>query len=187
MASPPVRRAAASGYQGHSLLVQKEIEDDQVSKNAAPQVLLRAPRLQRAQPVNPTDLRLDRSFLPGEARVRLEPRAQHVAGYRGFQRGNKCRENLGPLEKSSELEVLLRQLSQGVNGGTFAQFDILRRVPPSGVAQELHGVQTYTPALQRGVVAFKRTQSAETAYADAYMRSQGTGPFVNKNKPAAAP
>jgi len=180
-----MRRPAASGYQGHSLLVQKESEDDQISKNSAPQILLRAPRLQSAQPVDPADLRLAQSFLPGESR-RFEPRVKHIAGYRGFQRGNKCRENLGPLEKSSELEAMLRQLSKGINGVTFTQFDILRSVPASGVQQELHNLKTYTPVMQQGLVAFKRTQSAETAYADAYMRSQGTGPFVNRNKPAAA-
>lgn len=175
-----------AGYQGHSLLVQKEIEDDEISKNAAPQILLRAPRIQSARPLEPGDLRLDRSFKPGES-SRFEPRVKHIAGYRGFQRGNKCRENLGPLEKSNELEILLRQLSKGVNGVTISQFDILQSVPPGGVHHEMHDVKVASPVMKRGLEAFKRRQSAETAYADAYMRSQGTGPFANRNKAAAAP
>ena len=66
-------------------------------------------RLQRAPDIKPEDLRLERGFAEGEQRI-LIPRHKHISGYRGFQRGNKCKENLPDLERTSELEILLRQV-----------------------------------------------------------------------------
>ena len=45
------------------------------------------------------------------------------------------------------------------------------------------GWQVASPILVAGTRQFKRLQSAETAYADAYAKmNQGTGPFASKDK-----
>ena len=86
-------------------------------------------------------------------------------GYKGFQRGNKCQEDLGDLERTAELETLLRQLSKGVNGVTFSSYDILRTTPTTSVQQEMHCPKVSSPVMKAGLRQFKRLQSAETAYA----------------------
>jgi len=73
------------------------------------------------------------------------------------------------------------QLSKGINGVTFAAYDILQTTPSTSVAQEQHCVKVASPALSRGLRQFKRLQSAETAYADAYAKMNlGVGPFAKK-------
>mmetsp|Transcript_42449 Transcript_42449/g.96065 ORF Transcript_42449/g.96065 Transcript_42449/m.96065 type:complete len:223 (+) Transcript_42449:153-821(+) len=180
VAMPPSQRISAPGYCGHSPLVQTEIQDEKTSQAAQPQILLHSHRMQVPPQVGKAELRLDRTFQPGESR-QMVPRVKHVAGYRGFQRGNKCKEDLGDLERTAELEMLLRQLGKGVNGVTFSGYNILHQTPTKSVQQELHPMQMGSPVLTAGTKMHKRLQSAETAYADAYAKmNQGTGPFAAK-------
>eukprot|EP00615_Pteridomonas_danica_P007177 CAMPEP_0114346378 /NCGR_PEP_ID=MMETSP0101-20121206/13019_1 /TAXON_ID=38822 ORGANISM="Pteridomonas danica, Strain PT" /NCGR_SAMPLE_ID=MMETSP0101 /ASSEMBLY_ACC=CAM_ASM_000211 /LENGTH=211 /DNA_ID=CAMNT_0001482985 /DNA_START=1 /DNA_END=636 /DNA_ORIENTATION=+ len=182
VAHPPNRRNAAEGYQGHHPLVQKEIEDEKTSQLAQPQILLRSYRQQRPPDIAQNQLRLDQNFDNGET-TQLIARSKQIAGYSGFHRGKMCKENLGDLERTSELEILLRQLSKGVNGVTFASYDVLRNTPKESMQQQLHGTQRPSVALAAGVTQHKRMQSAETAYADAYCKmNQGIGPYASKDK-----
>ena len=65
--------------------------DDELSAECKPQMLLRTFRQQIPDPLSPADLRLDRGFAPGQSSS-MTARVKHVNGYRGFQRGNKCKE-----------------------------------------------------------------------------------------------
>lgn len=163
-------------------MVQVEIQNDKTSLDNMPKILLRAQRQQHPPSITKEDMRLDRTFAPGTSKT-LVPRAKHIIGYKGFQRGNKCKEDLGNLERTAELETLLRELSKGVNGVTLAGYDILRTTPSTSMQQELHCKKVASPILVAGTRQFKRLQSAETAYADAYAKmNQGTGPFASKDK-----
>ena len=81
-----------NGYQGHSPRIQEDIVTDKKTAETKPQMLLRTHRQQIPDPLSPEQLRLDRGFTPGGAVTKMTPRAKHVVGYRGFQRGNKCKE-----------------------------------------------------------------------------------------------
>jgi len=171
-------------------MVQVEIQNDKTSLDNMPKILLRAQRQQHPPSITKEDMRLDRTFAPGTSKT-LVPRAKHIIGYKGFQRGNKCKEvwssgtaagmyselhrsqgaalpdaagvksldfpplfralghqDLGNLERTAELETLLRELSKGVNGVTLAGYDILRTTPSTSMQQELHCKKVCTRVLR---------------------------------------
>jgi len=90
-AQHPDASSQVNGYQGHSPRIQTDIVDDELSAECKPQMLLRTFRQQIPDPLSPADLRLDRGFAPGQSSS-MTARVKHVNGYRGFQRGNKCKE-----------------------------------------------------------------------------------------------
>jgi hypothetical protein len=164
------------------------MEDEETAKTCMPQIRLHAFNMQQPPALGESDLRLARGFPAGSPTVKFTPNRQWPKGYTGFQRGKKCKEDLGDLETSKELEEELRQLSKGINGVTFSQYNVLRSTPTTSVQQDDMNGARPREVLVRGYHKHLRLQSAETGYADAYAKmNQGVGPFAARDKPAPAP
>ena len=175
VAAPPTAREAIPAYCGHQPLVQVEMEDEKTALEGEPKCRLRGPDITEypCALLSPSELSLSAASGLASPSTEIVQRPHHINGYTGSLPGSWSQEE-GKLQtvRTSEIAEELRKLSKGINNKTFAAFNVLAKVPVQSTNQER--MPSYSIERQDKVGSrfkFIRNQSAETKYANTYVRS----------------